>query len=193
MNDYTCMNVHESFYVYMVYVLTLFFNNFISIYLFGCTGSQLWYAGSLIFIVVCRIQFPDQGWNLDPMHWKCEVLPTGPPGKSPCVHSSGVGRHLGCFQLGAIVDDGAATFQQRDLLFCSPRRVKPQEKGTQERQPGPSQGFKRPVLDPPPLPVLFAPSSARPQTMRFQVFIIKQSLSHREQDTFHSTYTTHIH
>ena len=39
MNDYTCMNVHESFYVYMIYVLTLFFNNFISIYLFGCTGS----------------------------------------------------------------------------------------------------------------------------------------------------------
>ena len=43
MNDYTCMNVHESFYVYMIFLLTLFFtvfvSIFISIYLFGCTGS----------------------------------------------------------------------------------------------------------------------------------------------------------
>ena len=27
-------------------------------------------------------QFPDQGSNLRPLHWKCGVLTTGPPGKS---------------------------------------------------------------------------------------------------------------
>ena len=25
---------------------------------------------------------PDQGWNLSPLHWKHEVLTTGPPGKA---------------------------------------------------------------------------------------------------------------
>ena len=28
-------------------------------------------------------QFPKQGSNLLPLHWKCEVLTTGPPGKAP--------------------------------------------------------------------------------------------------------------
>ena len=28
-------------------------------------------------------QFPDQGLNPCPLHWKCGVLTTGPPGKSP--------------------------------------------------------------------------------------------------------------
>ena len=28
------------------------------------------------------ILFPDQGWNLGPLHWDCGVLATGPPGKS---------------------------------------------------------------------------------------------------------------
>ena len=36
--------------------------------------SQLWHA--------CRIQFPDQGSNLGPLHWEHGVLPTGPPRKS---------------------------------------------------------------------------------------------------------------
>ena len=27
-------------------------------------------------------QFPDQGWNLGPLHWEHRVLATGPPGKS---------------------------------------------------------------------------------------------------------------
>ena len=26
--------------------------------------------------------FPDQGWNLHPLQWKCRVLTTGPPGNS---------------------------------------------------------------------------------------------------------------
>ena len=26
--------------------------------------------------------FPDQGSNLGSLHWKCRILPTGPPGKS---------------------------------------------------------------------------------------------------------------
>ena len=32
------------------------------------------YAGS---------QFPHQGWNPSPLQWKCGVLTSGPPGKSP--------------------------------------------------------------------------------------------------------------
>ena len=37
----------------------------------GMRASQLRHA--------CRIQFPDQVSNLGPLHWKCRVLPTGPP------------------------------------------------------------------------------------------------------------------
>ena len=32
-----------------------------------------------------RSQLPDQGSNPRPLHWKCEVLTTGPPGKSLTV------------------------------------------------------------------------------------------------------------
>ena len=32
--------------------------------------------------VACGIYFPDQGSNLDPLHWESRVLATGPPGKS---------------------------------------------------------------------------------------------------------------
>ena len=35
-----------------------------------------------LFIVACRIQFPDEGFNLGPLHWECRVLATGPSGKS---------------------------------------------------------------------------------------------------------------
>ena len=33
----------------------------------------------------CGIEFPDQGVNLDPLHWECRVLATGPSGKSLAV------------------------------------------------------------------------------------------------------------
>ena len=48
--------------------------------LFGCTGSLLWHAGSLV--VTRGIQFPDQGSNPGPLRWERRVLATGPPGKS---------------------------------------------------------------------------------------------------------------
>ena len=35
-------------------------------------------------VVTCGIQFPDQVWNLSPLHWEGRVIATGPPGKS-CV------------------------------------------------------------------------------------------------------------
>ena len=74
------------------------------IYLFGCTGSQLWQAGSLVDACgllscslpapqlwhvnsqlqhACGIQFPDQGSNPGPLHWEHGLLTTAPPGKSP--------------------------------------------------------------------------------------------------------------
>ena len=39
-------------------------------YLLGCAGSWLWQVGSA------------KGLNPSPLHWECEVLATGPPGKS---------------------------------------------------------------------------------------------------------------
>ena len=36
-------------------------------------------------LVACGIRFPDEGLNLDPLHWKYRVLTTGPPGKFPDV------------------------------------------------------------------------------------------------------------
>ena len=35
-----------------------------------------------IFTTAYGIQFPDQGWNPDPLPWECRVLAIGPPGKS---------------------------------------------------------------------------------------------------------------
>lgn len=35
--------------------------------------------GSLIFVVVYEILFPDQRLNLGSLHWDCGVLATGPP------------------------------------------------------------------------------------------------------------------
>ena len=35
-----------------------------------------------LLVAVCGIQFPNQGSNPCPLHWKRRVLTTGPPGKS---------------------------------------------------------------------------------------------------------------
>ena len=60
---------------------------FLSLFIFGSTGSPLQYTGSLV--LACRllaaawgIQFPHQGLNLGPLHWERGVLLTRPPGKS---------------------------------------------------------------------------------------------------------------
>ena len=53
------------------------------LFLFGCMESWLQHAGSLI--VACRVSFPDRDANLDPLLWECQVLTTGPPGKSLCL------------------------------------------------------------------------------------------------------------
>ena len=53
------------------------------LFLFGCMESWLQHVGSLI--VACRISFPDRDSNLDPLLWECQVLTTGPPGKSLCL------------------------------------------------------------------------------------------------------------
>ena len=45
--------------------------------------SSLWHTRSLL--AARGIQFPDQGSNLDPLHWERGVLATGPSGKPPCV------------------------------------------------------------------------------------------------------------
>lgn len=65
----------------------------ISIYLFGFPGSQLWHLSSSIFITTCGIfscgmqtlsfsVWDPEPSNLSPLHQKCRVLATGPPGKS---------------------------------------------------------------------------------------------------------------
>ena len=35
-----------------------------------------------VLVAAHGIEFPDQGWNVGPLHWKLGVLATGPPGKS---------------------------------------------------------------------------------------------------------------
>ena len=69
--------------------LSPFFLSFLKIfiYLFGCIGSQLQHAGSLVvacepLVAACGIQFPNQGSNLGALHWERGVFATGPPGKS---------------------------------------------------------------------------------------------------------------
>ena len=58
-----------------------------SIYVSGCTGSELWQTGSSVvtleFLVMpCGIQLPDQGLNPGALHWEQRVPTTGPQGKS---------------------------------------------------------------------------------------------------------------
>ena len=35
-----------------------------------------------VLVAACEIEFPDQGWNLGPLHWEHKVLAIGPPVKS---------------------------------------------------------------------------------------------------------------
>ena len=92
----------------MTTVFHKFLNSFFkNIYLFVCSRSQMQHVGSLAFIsacellvAACRIQFPDQGSNLSPLHWQHGVLATGPQGKSNshlildetcvCIHSRSI-------------------------------------------------------------------------------------------------------
>ena len=63
--------------------LGTFFGLFLEkyMYLFIWLGRVLdvaWGAGSLVLFVACGITLPDQGSKLDPLHWECGVLATGP-------------------------------------------------------------------------------------------------------------------
>ena len=58
------------------------FNIFKYLFLFIYYGSQLWHAGSYIFILACRTQFLNQEQNLGPMHWECGLLAAGSPGET---------------------------------------------------------------------------------------------------------------
>ena len=49
--------------------------------------TQLWHLGSFVaafelLVTAHGIQFPDQGWDPGPVHWKLGVLATESPGKS---------------------------------------------------------------------------------------------------------------
>ena len=61
---------------------------FVYLFIFGCTGSSLQPAGSLVAArgtFSCGMQdlVPKQGSNPGPLHSEHEVLPTEPPEKSP--------------------------------------------------------------------------------------------------------------
>ena len=62
LNSNSSKFLHEHFLFFQFY----FFNH------------TVWHVGS---------QFPDQGQNLYPLHWKHGVLTSGPPGKSPTLSS----------------------------------------------------------------------------------------------------------
>ena len=85
--------IQVSIVAFLLFFIKKFLKN---IYLFGCIGSQLQQASSLVVAQgvlscgslapllqhACRIQFPDQGSNPGPLHWERGVLTTVPPGKS---------------------------------------------------------------------------------------------------------------
>ena len=63
-----------------------FLKIFIYLAVLGLTCS-MWHLWSLLhhlrsFVVACGTQFPDQEWNLGPLHWEHRVLATGSPEKS---------------------------------------------------------------------------------------------------------------
>ena len=55
---------------------------------FGCAGSSLWRSGSSLWCVgfsscgMWGLSSPTRDRTPDPLHWECETLATGPPGKS---------------------------------------------------------------------------------------------------------------
>ena len=53
--------------------------------IFSCSMWSLLTAACRLLVAASGIQLPDQGSNLDPLHWEHRVLNTGPLGKSlPC-------------------------------------------------------------------------------------------------------------
>ena len=55
--------------------------------LFACAIRKSYFCYCSCFVLALATQhvgplFPDQGLNLCPLHWKCEVLTTGPPVRS---------------------------------------------------------------------------------------------------------------
>ena len=67
-----CHRTWDSFYSFTAPVLVA-----------ACRIVHLCYDMWDLFVVACGIQFPDQGSNLQPLHWEHRVLATGPPAKSP--------------------------------------------------------------------------------------------------------------
>ena len=47
---------------------------------FSVAGYESLLVAFELLVAACGIQFPDQGLNLDPLHWEHGVLATGPPG-----------------------------------------------------------------------------------------------------------------
>ena len=107
--DYTRKKFQSHLYQVLFYfshflhimLIFSFINIFLKYLLFGCTRSQSWHSGSLLFTVAygtyrcrmqdlffspsvaaCGIQFLDQVWNPGPQHWEHRVLTTAPPQKS---------------------------------------------------------------------------------------------------------------
>ena len=56
-----------------------------------------------VVVAACGIEFPDEGWNLNPLHWECRVLATVPPGKSLYFLFNVAHSQATSFPLGGIV------------------------------------------------------------------------------------------
>lgn len=45
----------------------------------------------LVLVMICEIEFPDQGSYLGPLHQECRIIATGPPGKYwICIFKTGL-------------------------------------------------------------------------------------------------------
>ena len=80
--DFLSKNLFPPLSTWWFYVLLSFYNlspgcltSSILFFKFGCA---MWHTA---------LQFPDEGLNLRPLHWKHKVLTTEPPGKSLFLHS----------------------------------------------------------------------------------------------------------
>ena len=97
--------VREFPYSSFIFLNIYLFYLFIFFIFFGCIGSLLRHSGFSL-VVACSLQgeqaqqlwclgliaprhvgsqFPDQGLNLHPLHWKVDSFTTGPPEKSPAA------------------------------------------------------------------------------------------------------------